>query len=257
MKGCLHTCNGVAKLASFFLGPIAQRLEQRTRSGRCSGNAAVVRCKFGERPACVSKRPNAERNRRKAGRVEAIITHLSRWRYGEGMVQTTHLVPRAAKAEVVSIILWFWVRIPVGPPKAPIRMSLEHEIQNYISAFAHKTDEELMRETHRWVAHSEQHIAAKILIEQRRKAKEKAQEELEQLRHSEIQRQLEELKRPHWTVLPNFWLTFASAIAAVIAAYLGWLALKATTSAPPSPTPPTATSPIKPVAKQPATPTKP
>jgi len=142
-------------------------------------------------------------------------------------------------------------------PQFLVPSTLEHEIQNYISAFAHKTDEELMRETHRWVAHSEQHIAAKILIEQRRKAKEKAQEELEQLRHSEIQRQLEELKRPHWTVLPNFWLTFASAIAAVIAAYLGWLALKATTSAPPSPTPPTATSPIKPVAKQPATPTKP
>ncbi|ACB74323.1 hypothetical protein Oter_1035 [Opitutus terrae PB90-1] len=31
------------------------------------------------------------------------------------MVQTTHGLP-AAKAEVVSIILWFWVRIPVGPP---------------------------------------------------------------------------------------------------------------------------------------------
>lgn len=31
------------------------------------------------------------------------------------MVQTTHGQP-AAKAEVVSIILWFWVRIPVGPP---------------------------------------------------------------------------------------------------------------------------------------------
>ena len=48
--------------------------------------------------------------------VEAIITHLSRWRYGEGMGQTTHGFQPAAKAEVVSIILWFRVQIPVGPP---------------------------------------------------------------------------------------------------------------------------------------------
>ena len=30
--------------------------------------------------------------------VEAIITHLSRWRYGEGMVQTTHGFQPAALA---------------------------------------------------------------------------------------------------------------------------------------------------------------
>ena len=54
--------------------------------------------------------------------VEAIITPLTcvafiALHHGEGMVQTTHLaLARAAKAEVVSIILWFWVRIPVGPP---------------------------------------------------------------------------------------------------------------------------------------------
>lgn len=37
--------------------------------------------------------------------------------HGEGMVQTTNAArAAAAKAEVVSIILWFWVRIPVGPP---------------------------------------------------------------------------------------------------------------------------------------------
>ena len=48
--------------------------------------------------------------------VEAIITHLNRQRHDEGMVQTTHGFCPAAKVEVVSIILWFWVQIPVGPP---------------------------------------------------------------------------------------------------------------------------------------------
>ena len=48
--------------------------------------------------------------------VEAIITHLSRRRYGEGMVQTTHGFQPAAKAEVVGIILWFSVQVRVGPP---------------------------------------------------------------------------------------------------------------------------------------------
>ena len=34
-----------------------------------------------------------------------------------------------------------------------------------------------------------------------------------------------ELRKPHWTVLPNFWLTVVSVLAAVTAAYLSWLAL--------------------------------
>src|SRR5215216_5856293 len=35
--------------------------------------------------------------------------------HGEGTVQTTNGPPPAAKAEVVGIIPWFWVRIPAGP----------------------------------------------------------------------------------------------------------------------------------------------
>jgi hypothetical protein len=53
-----------------------------------------------------------------------------------------------------------------------------------------------------------------------------AKEKIVNARHREIHDRLEELKRPHWTVLPNFWLTAISAIAAVAAAYLAWLALK-------------------------------
>lgn len=39
------------------------------------------------------------------------------------MVQTTHGFQPAAKAEVVSIILWFRVQIPVGPPSKPFTAS--------------------------------------------------------------------------------------------------------------------------------------
>jgi len=44
-----------------------------------------------------------------------------------------------------------------------------------------------------------------------------------QKRHAELASRLAELKKPHWTVNPNFWLTVVSAAAAVVAAYFGWL----------------------------------
>lgn len=52
------------------------------------------------------------------------------------------------------------------------------------------------------------------------------QEEIEERRHREVENRLSVLKKSHWTVLPNFWLTAVSAVAAVIAAYFAWLALK-------------------------------
>lgn len=45
-------------------------------------------------------------------------------------------------------------------------------------------------------------------------------------RHDEITTRLAELKRPHWTVLPNFWLTLVSALAAIVAAVCAAIALK-------------------------------
>lgn len=53
----------------------------------------------------------------------------------------------------------------------------------------------------------------------------KEREENEAVRHREIQECLEELKKPHWTVNPNFWITLVSAIAAIVAAYFAWRAL--------------------------------
>jgi hypothetical protein len=50
--------------------------------------------------------------------------------------------------------------------------------------------------------------------------------EIEERRHRKIEQRLEDLKKPHWTVLPNFWITVLSALAAVVAAYFAWKALK-------------------------------
>jgi hypothetical protein len=45
-------------------------------------------------------------------------------------------------------------------------------------------------------------------------------------RNAEILRRLADLKKPHWTVIPNFWLTLIGAIAAVVAAWLAWFTRK-------------------------------
>ncbi len=49
-----------------------------------------------------------------------------------------------------------------------------------------------------------------------------AQAEKEEERHANIKLRLDELKKPHWTVLPNFWLTLIAALAAVAAAFIAW-----------------------------------
>ena len=36
---------------------------------------------------------------------------------------------------------------------------------------------------------------------------------------------IRDLRKPHWTTTPVFWVTVGGAIAAGLAAYFGWLAL--------------------------------
>ena len=50
-------------------------------------------------------------------------------------------------------------------------------------------------------------------------------DEITAQRHSELTQHLDDLKRPHWSVIPNFWITVVSAVAAVVAAVGVWLAL--------------------------------
>ena len=51
-------------------------------------------------------------------------------------------------------------------------------------------------------------------------------EEANERRHADLARRVADLKKPHWSIVPTFWFTVISAVAAVAAAYFGWLALK-------------------------------
>jgi len=77
------------------------------------------------------------------------------------------------------------------------------------------------------------HIAAVQLIHERQQAKEKAN-------HVEL---LAEIKRPHWSVTPLFWVSVLAAVAACIAAYPVLFPSQAQKSA--SPVPPTQNGPTK------------
>ena len=43
--------------------------------------------------------------------------------------------------------------------------------------------------------------------------------------YEQQRRKQDQLLKTHWTVIPNFWLTAISAVAAIIAAVLAWLAI--------------------------------
>ena len=45
-------------------------------------------------------------------------------------------------------------------------------------------------------------------------------------RHAEISRRLEELKKPHWSIIPNFWMTLIILILTAIGAVATVLALR-------------------------------
>ena len=57
-----------------------------------------------------------------------------------------------------------------------------------------------------------------------RRREDLAREDRATQRHEEIHKQLMELKKPHWSITPTFWLTLICAIAAIMACVLTWLA---------------------------------
>ena len=46
------------------------------------------------------------------------------------------------------------------------------------------------------------------------------QEEIESRRHRELSTRIVELKKPHWTLVPTFWLVLVGVIAGIIAAVM-------------------------------------
>lgn len=57
------------------------------------------------------------------------------------------------------------------------------------------------------------------LAELRRRENEEIEKSAEE-RHRKVERHLEDLKKPHWTVVPTFWFAFISAIAAIVGIFL-------------------------------------
>ena len=98
-------------------------------------------------------------------------------------------------------------------------MADAREIEQLRKTYSSHTDFDLIKITYEMIPSCANHIAAKQLLEERR-----AKVELN--RHMVIEGKLSALKDPHWTVKPTFWLTFISAIAAVLAAWFAWLPLQ-------------------------------
>jgi hypothetical protein len=98
-------------------------------------------------------------------------------------------------------------------------MANKDEIENCRKSYDHMADSELIHMMHQWVPYSAMHIAAKQLLEERRQTSNKEREKLETARHIEIQKKLEELKKPHWTTKYGFWVALVAMLAACIAAY--------------------------------------
>jgi hypothetical protein len=46
------------------------------------------------------------------------------------------------------------------------------------------------------------------------------QEEIESRRHKALSTRIEELKKPHWTLVPTFWLVLVGVIAGIVAAVM-------------------------------------
>ena len=96
-------------------------------------------------------------------------------------------------------------------------MPVMPEIQQFKKSYNGMSEAELLEICHQWVPHDSRHIAARMLLEELRAEKEGT-------RHGEIRALLADLKKPHWTVTPTFWLALMSAAAAIAACIIAWYA---------------------------------
>lgn len=85
-------------------------------------------------------------------------------------------------------------------------------VKEFAKIYSSKSDTELIYIQHTKVNTCDEFIAATQIIAERRT-------KTEQDRHSVLVGKIDALKKPHWTVNPNFWFTVGGAIAGAIAAY--------------------------------------
>jgi len=89
----------------------------------------------------------------------------------------------------------------------------EGNITHFYAEYIEKEDVDLMAIAANWNSHPRGIAATKILAERRAK--------IDQAHHVEL---LSEIKRPHWSVTPLFWVSVVGAFSAVVAAYYAYLA---------------------------------
>jgi hypothetical protein len=82
------------------------------------------------------------------------------------------------------------------------------------------------------VFHSQQEICdrmrplyLRLLIARKKEDARAASEALAAVRHDDVAKRLDELKHPHWSVVPNFWLTVCILILTAAGVVVGLLAL--------------------------------
>ena len=122
------------------------------------------------------------------------------------------------------------------------RKTSEGDIQSVVRAILYPTQETLLiKMTEKWNTGDFLYAIDRLSTDQpadRREAlrpiymhlweKRKADEAqavldaIEAQRHEDISRKLEELKRPHWSIVANFWMTVAILILTVIATLLAF-----------------------------------
>ncbi|MDP1682071.1 MAG: hypothetical protein Q8L39_09900 [Burkholderiales bacterium] len=86
-------------------------------------------------------------------------------------------------------------------------MPKAEDIAHWKNHYSSLSDEEVIAAKHQWIESSEMHIAAVQLLHERQKERENS-------KHAEI---LSEIKRPHWSVTPSFYLLVLSAFLAAAA----------------------------------------
>lgn len=72
------------------------------------------------------------------------------------------------------------------------------KVERYKKEYAHMSEAELTNQMHAWVPHSDMHLAAKLLLQERREAADRAKASLE-------------TRRFHW----SFWPALVAAVASV------------------------------------------
>lgn len=109
----------------------------------------------------------------------------------------------------------------------------KEELEKYAAALCANGANNSYGSTFHAVCGTIQTLLKSKISEEADKEARRIKEEIDSKRHREIQNKLDELKKSHWTVNPNFWFTSIAAISGVIGCLLTWHSSQQSKSSPP------------------------